>query len=142
MNNKGVTLIELLIVIVVLGIISAFAIPAVGTIIENTEKDAILADALAVENAAKLYCSQTTCASGATLTWAQLSPYVSSFDESLYVETESGGAGGTIATESSGEWQVSLERVGVASGDWEFDEADAGLVPSDSTRANVTADTD
>ena len=36
MNNKGVTLIELLIVIVVVGIVSAFGIVAVGDIIKNT----------------------------------------------------------------------------------------------------------
>ena len=40
-NNKGVTLVELLIVIVVMGIIAAFAIPAVGTIITNTNKNKI-----------------------------------------------------------------------------------------------------
>ena len=45
-NNKGVTLVELLIVIVVMGIIAAFAIPAVGTIIENTQKDSMLLDQL------------------------------------------------------------------------------------------------
>lgn len=37
MTNKGVTLIELLIVIVVLGIISAFSVVAVGEIIKNTK---------------------------------------------------------------------------------------------------------
>lgn len=36
MNNKGVTLIELLIVIVVVGIVSAFGIVTVGDIIKNT----------------------------------------------------------------------------------------------------------
>ncbi len=36
MSNKGVTLVELLIVIVVMGIVSAFGIVAVGDIIKNT----------------------------------------------------------------------------------------------------------
>ena len=60
-NNKGVTLVELLIVIVVMGIIAAFAIPAVGTIISNTNDDAIVADAMAVENGARLYCASNQC---------------------------------------------------------------------------------
>ncbi|MBU1020803.1 MAG: type II secretion system GspH family protein [Firmicutes bacterium] len=42
MNNKGVTLIELLIVIVVMGIIAAFSMVAVVTIIENTKEDSFL----------------------------------------------------------------------------------------------------
>ncbi len=141
-NNKGVTLVELLIVIVVMGIIAAFSIPAVGTIITNTEKDAILADALSVENGAKLYCAQTTCATDETLTWTEISPYVEGLDTSLY---EIGSTpGDTVATKTSAGWTVELERVGNASGDWEFDDADAGLVPSasDVDRDDVTADTD
>jgi|LGVE01.1.fsa_nt_gb type IV pilus assembly protein PilA len=122
MNNKGVTLIELLIVIVVLGIISAFAIPAVGTIITNTEKDAIVADALAIENAAKLYCAQTTCASDEGLDWDELSPYVSSFNDSYYEETDTGDSA-VIAQLGSGDWTVTLEKNGAgtaATDEWEW----------------------
>jgi type IV pilus assembly protein PilA len=139
MNNKGVTLIELLIVIVVLGIISAFAIPAVGTIIENTEKDAILADAIAIENAAKLYCAQTTCTSSQTLDWDDLSAYVSSFDDDYYEETDPLDTA-AIATLSGGEWQVTLERNGTgtaATDEWEWV---AAVTPSAGSRANVTDD--
>ncbi|RNA67742.1 type II secretion system protein [Alteribacter keqinensis] len=39
MNQKGLTLVELLAVIVVLGIISAIAVPAIVGVIEKTEKD-------------------------------------------------------------------------------------------------------
>ena len=35
-NEKGLTLVELLAVIVILGIIAAIAIPSIGNIIENT----------------------------------------------------------------------------------------------------------
>ena len=141
-NNKGVTLVELLIVIVVMGIIAAFSIPAVGTIIENTQKDAILADALSVENGAKLFCAQTTCASDETLTWTEVSPYVEGLTTSDYEIGTTPGT--TVATKTASGWEVSLERAGVASGNWEFDEADAGLVPSDPAvdRDDVTADTD
>lgn len=63
-NNKGVTLVELLVVIVVMGIIAGFAIPAVGGIISNANKDAVLNDAIQIENAARLYCSTTNDATG------------------------------------------------------------------------------
>lgn len=53
-NEKGLTLIELLAVIVILGIVAAIAIPAIGSIINNSKQDAHKANALMVLNAAKL----------------------------------------------------------------------------------------
>lgn len=54
-NEKGLTLIELLAVIVILAIISAIAIPSIGNIIDNSKYNAIKADAINVLNAAQLY---------------------------------------------------------------------------------------
>lgn len=54
-NEKGLTLVELLAVIVILAIISAIAIPAIGNIIENSRYNAVKADAINVLNAAQLY---------------------------------------------------------------------------------------
>ncbi len=54
-NEKGLTLIELLAVIVILGIIAAIAIPSIAGIIEKAREDAIKADAIQVINAGKLY---------------------------------------------------------------------------------------
>ena len=136
-NNKGVTLVELLIVIVVMGIIAAFSIPAVGTIIENTQKDAILADALAVENGAKLYCAQTTCASDESLTWTQISPYVEGLDTSYYLIGTTPAT--TVTTKTGAGWGVDLEVDGVASGEWEFTQ---DAIPSVSSRSEVIADAD
>lgn len=114
MNNKGVTLVELLIVIVVLGIISAFAIPAVGTIISNAEQSSVANDALMVENAARLYCQDNynddDCdASGDTLTWNEIGSYVDGLDEDLYAET-----GGTHATIDADDPIATLD----ADGNW------------------------
>ena len=53
MNNKGVTLVELLIVIVVLGIVSAFSIVAIGSIVENSKEKSFLNTATAMIDAAR-----------------------------------------------------------------------------------------
>jgi type IV pilus assembly protein PilA len=54
-NEKGLTLIELLAVIVILAIVSAIAVPSIGGIIENTRIKAVKADAVTILNAANLY---------------------------------------------------------------------------------------
>lgn len=54
-NEKGLTLVELLAVIVILGIIAAIAVPAIGGVIENSKYNAVKADALNALSAANLY---------------------------------------------------------------------------------------
>jgi type IV pilus assembly protein PilA len=54
-NQRGLTLVELLAVVVILGIISSIAVPSIGKIIEETRVKAVKADAIQVLNAAKLY---------------------------------------------------------------------------------------
>nr|WP_282020055.1 prepilin-type N-terminal cleavage/methylation domain-containing protein [Planomicrobium okeanokoites] len=54
-NEKGMTLIELLAVIVILAIIAAIAIPAIGNIIENSRNGAVKADFQQAIAAANLY---------------------------------------------------------------------------------------
>ncbi len=63
-NNKGVTLVELLIVIVILGIIAAISIPAVGNIVDNSRRDAVLADAVVLRNSANLCITANDCEDG------------------------------------------------------------------------------
>lgn len=53
-NQKGLTLIELLAVIVILGIIAAIAVPAIGNIMDNSRKDAHIANAEMFVNAARM----------------------------------------------------------------------------------------
>lgn len=54
-KEKGFTLVELLAVIVILGIIVAIAIPAIGSIIDNAEEGATKAEIQLVTDAARLY---------------------------------------------------------------------------------------
>lgn len=65
-NEKGLTLIELLAVIVILGIIAAIAVPSIGGIINKTEKDAQVAEGLQIISAAKLYVTSNAPTAAST----------------------------------------------------------------------------
>jgi type IV pilus assembly protein PilA len=63
-NERGLTLIELLAVIVILGIIVAIAIPAIGAIIDNSKKDAHIANAQQMVSATRLAVSSDPAIAG------------------------------------------------------------------------------
>jgi type IV pilus assembly protein PilA len=76
-NQKGLTLIELLAVIVILGIVAAIAVPSIGGLINKSEKDAEVAEAIQIISAAKLHvASSAPSASQTELTSTQLGSYL------------------------------------------------------------------
>lgn len=54
-NKRGVTLVELIAVLVILGIIAAIAVPTIGNLIDNQRKKAAEAEWSNIEEAARLY---------------------------------------------------------------------------------------
>lgn len=63
-DERGLTLVELLVVVVILGIIAAIAVVAIGGIIENSKKDAMVADAKQMVSAAKIYSASNPLTKG------------------------------------------------------------------------------
>ncbi|MGX1899975.1 type II secretion system protein [Thermolongibacillus altinsuensis] len=98
-NEKGLTLIELLAVIVILGIIAAIAIPSIGGIINKSKDDAKIAEGIQIINAAKLYMTANSFTPDAnstveTLTNTQLGDYLDSVDDTDYQVEVSQGTNG------------------------------------------------
>ena len=71
-NEKGLTLVELLAVIVILGIIAAIAVPSIGNIIQNTREKAVIADAQNTLASANLYFIENDTAEAGTVALDEL----------------------------------------------------------------------
>lgn len=101
-NEKGLTLIELLAVIVILGIIAAIAIPSIGGIIQKSREDAVKADAIQVLNAAKVYMASNNVENGSENTMDQ---------EVLgeYVDFEGEGFGTYEVSYKDGKYELTAE---------------------------------
>ncbi|MGM0900243.1 MAG: type IV pilin protein [Bacillota bacterium] len=76
-DQRGLTLIELLAVIVILGIIAAIAVPSIMNVIDKSKEDAIKSDAIQIINGAKLYIASENVDDGEILwTTDNLDSYV------------------------------------------------------------------
>ncbi|CUA80937.1 prepilin-type N-terminal cleavage/methylation domain-containing protein [Anoxybacillus suryakundensis] len=123
-NEKGLTLIELLAVIVILGIIAAIAIPSIGGLIENSRKDAHIANAQQMVNAARLAYTADSTVTEYTLQY---------LEEKKYLEPVKKPGGGEYDKEESkvvldnGVWKVTL----VSDNTKHIDNEDPGKVKRD-----------
>lgn len=82
-DERGLTLVELLVVVVILGIIAAIAVVAIGGIIENSKKDAMVADARQMVNAAKLYVASNEVADNTVIRFIGADPVAGADGSSL-----------------------------------------------------------
>ncbi|MEK6454894.1 type II secretion system protein [Caldifermentibacillus hisashii] len=96
-NQKGMTLVELLAVLVIIGIIAAIAVPMIGNVIQNSKERAVLSDASSIISGAQLaYANdegdEDTASDGITYKKSTLEKYVEgielgSNDEVVYVNS-------------------------------------------------------
>nr|WP_317853504.1 prepilin-type N-terminal cleavage/methylation domain-containing protein [Neobacillus sp. Marseille-Q6967] len=111
-EQKGFTLIELLAVIVILGIIAAIAIPAIGNVISKSKDKSMAQDGVQVINAAKMYVANNpdviapdaTSGTSEELTKAQLDEYLDKSKASTYtvIVTKSDASSGKFSYKLSG----------------------------------------
>ncbi|WP_214762205.1 prepilin-type N-terminal cleavage/methylation domain-containing protein [Exiguobacterium sp. s146] len=112
-DERGLTLVELLVVVVILGIIAAIAVVAIGGIIENSRKDAMVSDAKQMVNAAKLYVASNPVTSDTTLRFKEATAEgatATGTDASSYIDAMKDPY-------SDGEYKNALVKVTVGSDD-------------------------
>jgi hypothetical protein len=83
-----------------------------------TEQEIVYNNAVAIRNAAALYCAQNECTTNQELTKTDVEDLVSDFDWTMYDTTATSEV---VAIGQSSDWLVTLERVGTGDYEWPFD---------------------
>lgn len=118
-NQKGMTLVELLAVLVILGIIAAIAIPMIGNMIENSQTKAAANEALNIIAGAKLADSNgvkgTTEGNVTTFSKSDLVEYVDEDNFTSVTKTVKKDTDGKKVT--SVEWAITGHKINESAND-------------------------
>src|SRR5690625_3261262 len=119
-NERGLTLVELLAVIVILAIVAVIAFVMIGNVMENSRKDAHIANAQQAIAAAKLYdATEETIEDDITSTKLNEEGYLDPLINPWTKETDSYEA--TVTVERSGDQVVyKVAMSGTGNGDCDF----------------------
>lgn len=155
-DERGLTLIELLVVVVILGIIAAIAVVAIGGLIENSRKDAVVSDAKQLVAAAKLYTSANPMQPGQEIKLGirdggdlikskdsddaepnedTLDKYIDEMKDSLNSDAEYASSY-VVVTEKQGKFTYEVTLLSAKKGNTYF----SGAEPGDLKRAGVTVE--
>ena len=78
-NQRGLTLKELLAVVVILWIIAVIAVPSIGNVIDKTDKKATVSEVIQIINAAKIARTENPASASSTL-----SSYLDNVDDDSF----------------------------------------------------------
>lgn len=113
MKQDGLTLVELLIVVVVLGIIGSFGTIYTVEIINNQEKSEVYADALALEEVSRLYCYSENCDVGDELGENEIGSYINNLNDGYtYLVTVHEGLSFSVVYYKEGEYSYPFSEEG------------------------------
>lgn len=110
-NEKGMTLVELLAVLVILGIIAAIAIVMIGNVIEKSRDKANANEALSIINAAKMAYSNSEYGQGSNA--KNYDPNTATTftykmeDLTAYLDSTKNNGFTVTFTKANGEWKIS-----------------------------------
>jgi|GEM_PF-1915384 len=95
-NRKGVTLAEMMAVVVIMGIIAAIAVPLAGSMIDRAKEKAVEGDAQSLYLAATNYCITEDCTTDPT--FSDVSAYLTKALDTTYttVTIDASGNSGKI----------------------------------------------